>query len=131
MAVSVVLDTSAYSAFYRADIRLKPYFNGDNSLIVPLIVVGELRAGFALGNRQRDNNVLLNRFLNSPHVNTVGITDATTSIYASIFRGLHQAGRPIGTNDMWIAAIALEHNHPLLTLDTDFSHVPGLKLTPI
>ncbi|HUD08100.1 MAG TPA: PIN domain-containing protein [Candidatus Saccharimonadales bacterium] len=126
-----VLDTSAYSEFNRGDIRLRKWFLKDNEIIVPLIVVGELRAGFALGSKRKDNEVLLQKFLDSPNVDIVTITNTTTTLFAKIYSKLRQRCKPIGTNDMWIAAIALEHDSVLLTLDDDFDYVPDLKLANI
>src|ERR1700677_4535637 len=129
--MSFTLDTSAYSAFNRGDKRLRKWFNADNEIIMPNIVVGELRAGFAAGNRQKENEELLQRFLDSPNVSIVTITDKTTQIYADVYLKLRQKGKPIGTNDMWIAAISVELDVSLLTTDTDFAYVPGLGLVKI
>jgi len=129
--MSFTLDTSAYSAFNRGDKRLRKWFNSDNEIIMPNIVVGELRAGFAAGNRREENEQLLQRFLDSPNVSIVTITDKTTQVYADIYLKLRQKGKPIGTNDMWIAAMSLELDVSLLTTDTDFAHVPGLVLVKI
>ncbi len=128
MAVKYVLDTSAFSAFNRGDARLQSWINVQHEIIVPLVVVGELRAGFAAGARQQVNESLLRRFLDTAHVSVVTISDATTVFYADIFAALRRKGRPINVNDMWIAALALEHNCPVLTLDSDFAHVPALEL---
>ncbi len=126
-----VLDTSAYSAFNRGDVRLRPWFSADREIITPLVVLGELRAGFATGNRRDENERLLQRFLDTPTVTTVTITDTTTRLFAATYLGLRQAGKPIGTNDIWIAALALEHDAPLLTLDADFSNITRLSLVKI
>lgn len=128
MAVKFVLDTSAYSAFNRGDGRLKKWINADNEIFVPLVVVGELRAGFAVGTKTKQNEELLRRFLDSPGVSATTITDKTTSAYAGVFSELRKVGKPIGTNDIWIAAICKELDISLLTLDNDFSFVPGLEL---
>lgn len=122
-----VLDTSAYSAFNRGDHRLKKLIRAENEIAIPLIVVGELRAGFALGNQSDVNEGLLRRFLDSPNVITLTLSDKTTMLFADIFLKLRQAGTPIGTNDMWIAAMALEHGQAILTLDKDFAHIRNLK----
>ncbi len=130
--MTIVIDTSAFSAFGRGnEARLTPWFKPEHQIFMPLIVVGELRAGFAAGNKQRENEKLLQQFLDAPNVNTLIISDATTKIYAELFYKLRQAGTPVGTNDMWIAALALEHDTQLLTLDTDFNHVEGLLLVEI
>jgi len=123
-----ILDTSAYSEFNRGNEKLKQWFQSDHEIIVPLIVVGELRAGFAAGDRRDDNEQLLQRFLDSPNVHTVTITDASTHLFAQTYLMLRRAGTPVGTNDLWIAAISVEHQCPLLTVDSDFSRIKALKL---
>ncbi len=112
-----LLDTSAYSAFNRGDAKLKQYFNALDEILVPLIVIGELRAGFAAGTKCQQNEVLLRQFLDAPSVSSVSITDKSTQLFADVYLRLRKAGTPIGTNDIWIAALCLEHSLPLLTLD--------------
>lgn len=123
----IMIDTSAYSAFNRGDVRLKPYIVPNVSLLLPLIVVGELRAGFASGSRWQENEKLLRRFMDMPNVSMVTLKDQTTELFASLYAELRAAGTPMGTNDIWIAALAVEHEAELLTLDADFCRVPGLK----
>ena len=125
------LDTSAFSDFNRGDSRLKKWFRTENEILISQIVIGELRAGFAAGNRREANEQLLQKFLDSPSVRTVSITDATTKLFAEIYLKLRKAGTPIGTNDMWIASLTLEHDVPLLTTDSDFANVPDLMLVNI
>ena len=125
------LDTSAYSDFNRGDKRLREWFVAGNEILISQVVIGELRAGFANGNRREVNEKLLQKFLDSPIIRTVTLTDKTTKLYAEIYLRLRMAGTPIGTNDMWIAAMSLEHDVPLLTTDTDFSYVPDLMLVKI
>lgn len=127
----IVLDTSAYSAFNRGDNRLKQFFDDSVQIIVPQIVVGELRAGFALGSMAEQNEKLLQRFLDSPNVHIISISDATTKLFAAIFYQLRKSGRPTGSNDIWIAALALEHDGLLVTLDSDFENVPDLMIAQL
>lgn len=124
----LLLDTSAYSGFNRGDKRLKDYFRPDIEILVPLIIIGELRAGFALGSKQEENEALLQKLLDSPNVSTVTISDNTTKLFAAIFKRLKLAGTPFNTNDMWIAALALEYDCLLVTLDSDFKRVPDLLI---
>ena len=71
---------------------------------------------------------LLDEFLDDPAVAIVPCTDETADYYARIFRTLKGNGTPLPTNDMWIAAAALEHGAAVLSSDGHFSHVPMLKL---
>ena len=127
----LLLDTSAYSGFNRGDKRLKDYFRPDIEILVPLIIIGELRAGFAQGTRKEENEALLQKLLDSSNVSTVTISDKTTKLFAAIFKRLKLAGTPINTNDMWIAALALEYDCLLVTLDSDFKRVPDLLIAQI
>lgn len=126
--MTLSLDTSAYSDFNRGDSRLKEWFIVDNEILISQVVIGELRAGFANGNQRGVNEQLLQKFLDSPNVRAVTLTDKTSKLYAEIYLRLRKAGTPVGTNDMWIAAMSLEHDASLLTTDTDFSYVPDLVL---
>lgn len=130
--MKIIVDTSAYSALNRGgNPALHRKFTTKNELLVPTIVIGELRVGFKLGSRQSVNEELLQRFLDSTNVSTVTPGDTTTHLYAKVFAQLRKVGRPIGTNDMWIAALAMEHGCSLLTLDSDFASVAGLKLVKL
>jgi len=130
-STKLVLDTSAYSAFNRGDKRLKEFFQTDNEILVPFIVIGELRAGFSLGTKSKENEVLLQKLLDSSNVSTITISDKTTRLFAAIFQRLKLAGTPINTNDIWIAALTLEHDCLLLTLDSDFNRVTDLLVAKI
>lgn len=126
--MKIIIDTSAYSNFNRGDINLRKWFITSNELLIPIIVIGELKAGFKAGNKSIDNDSILQRFIDSSNVNVINLSDSTTNHYAEIFIGLRKLGKPIGTNDMWIAALSLEHKAPLLTSDTHFKHIKNLKI---
>ena len=95
------------------------------------MVVGELRAGFASCARRNKNEQLLRRFLDTPNVSTVNTSDATTLAFANISMQFRKSGTPIGTNDLWIAALAFEHNVPVLTSDSDFLRVKNIEVIKV
>ena len=70
----------------------------------------------------------LDQFLDSPRVYTIAIDDETAEFYAQIFSELRLKGRPIPSNDLWIAASALQHGLALASYDEHFSHISGLLL---
>ena len=131
MALKYAIDTSAYSAFNRNQHSLERFINQDSKIFVPLTVIGELRAGFKAGKRERDNELLLSDFLNLPNVTILRLGEKTTENYADIYIQLRSIGKPIGTNDIWIAATCLEHKLPLLTLDSHFRQIKNLDLIDI
>ena len=125
------IDTDAYSALNKGDARLKHWINRRHDIVVPIIVVGELRSGFAAGSQRQRNEQLLQSLLDAPNVEVLSLSLKTTEQLADVFTYLKRVGKPINTNDIWIAALCLEHNLPLLTLDKHFAAVPSLKLLKI
>jgi len=53
--------------------------------------------------------------------------ESTTRCYADISLELRQAGRPIPTNDIWIAALCRQHELPLLSRDRHFDTLSGIQ----
>ena len=123
-----ILDTSAYSAFNRGDQRLRPWFVSEHTIKVPLIVIGELRAGFAAGSRTAENEQLLERFLDSANVELLSLTLETTKRFTELFKQIRTNRTAISTNDLWIASLALEHDIPILTLDNDFQRIKRIRV---
>lgn len=122
----VILDTSAYSAFMRGHAALTAALQEADDIALNPIILGELRTGFLLGRHRRKNEDELARFLASSRVRIVAI-DAETSIrYAVIVAALRRSGRPIPTNDVWIAASAMQHGLGVLTTDPHYEQVPQI-----
>ena len=96
------------------------------SVLLPLIVVGELEAAFELGTRAAENRVALADFLAEPFVATLDVTRGVARRYGLAFASLRRAGTPIPVNDIWIAATTLDCGGSLLTFDTDFDRVQDL-----
>jgi len=122
----LTLDTSAYSAFKRNHSEVAQRLRRAREIIVPTIVLGELLGGFEVGGRAPRNRDELRHFLESPRVRLAAITRDTAERYAVIYASLRASGHPIPTNDLWIAASAMEHGTELVTLDRDFRHVPQI-----
>jgi tRNA(fMet)-specific endonuclease VapC len=119
----LLVDTSAYSAFMRGHGDTKVALQEADEIFVNSIVLGELSAGFMKGRRRRRNEDELNRFLASPRVKLLDVTEETAERYAIILNSLWQAGTPIPTNDIWIAASAMEYGLELLTADEHYQKV--------
>jgi tRNA(fMet)-specific endonuclease VapC len=94
---------------------------------VPVFVLGELLAGFRLGTKEKPNRQLLERFLTKPTVAILDATRETAEYFGLIKSTLKKAGQPIPLNDVWIAAQALETGSVLITYDSHFAIVPGLR----
>jgi tRNA(fMet)-specific endonuclease VapC len=124
--VRILLDTSAYSQLARGHRRVATLVRSASSLAFSTIVVGELLAGFRRGARLRENLAELERFLRQPRVLLVPVTWTTADRFGRIAAALRRRGTPIPSNDIWIAAHALETGTELIAFDDHFRYVDGL-----
>ncbi len=122
----VMLDTNAYTAFRAGDARVRDRIARADAVGFSAIVAGELLYGFRHGARTGENLADLERFLASPWVRFLEVGYITADRFGRISASLRRSGTPIPTNDIWIAAQALEHGADLLSFDRHFEHVPGL-----
>jgi tRNA(fMet)-specific endonuclease VapC len=120
----VALDTNRYTDLSRGDGLIVSLVATADEIWLPFVVLGELRAGFAAGSQdarnEARNEAVLRRFLLKPGVGILYAGEQTTHHYANVFRQLRKQGTPIPTNDMWIAALVLEHSLVLCARDAHF-----------
>ena len=129
MAVrDVLLDTNAYAAFKRGMPEAVEVIAHTPRIGINSVVLGELLSGFAVGTREVENRQELELFLASQRVHQLVIDAATAAQYAVVYRELRHRGRPIPTNDMWIAASALQHGFAVFSDDGHFHEVSGLHV---
>jgi predicted nucleic acid-binding protein len=124
--VRIALDTNRVTDLFRGDIALAEQLTTCDEIWIPLIVLGEIKAGFYGGTQQRRNEVLLNGLLLKPTVAVLVPGRETAEHYARLFVQLRRTGTPIPDNDLWIAALVLEHNLLLVTRDKHFERIPQL-----
>ena len=121
-----VIDTNIYSAFKTNHSPTVDRFREAEKIVVCSTVHGELLAGFKCGSRENKNTVELETFLDRPRVSYVTTDASTAEFYAEIFKRLRAKGTPIPTNDMWIAASAMQHGLAVCTRDKHFRNIEGL-----
>lgn len=122
------LDTNAYTAFQLGHgASVKALVDTAELIGMPFVVDAELRAGFKKGEHTKDNYAKLQRFQMSDRVFVLWPDAMTGELYARVWAELSAAGKPIPTNDIWIAAICLQHHLPLATADRHFKQVPLLQ----
>jgi len=127
--VKVLIDTSAYSKLGRGHTGIAFRVRRAEAVLISSVVAGELLGGFRRGTRFEDNFAELERLLAQPRVEVLPVTWTTADRYGRIYASLRRKGTPIPTNDMWIAAHAMEHGAELLSPDPHFQHVEGLVWT--
>ena len=127
MAVAgILLDTNAYVAFKREAPGAVEIIRYVPSIAISSIVLGELLSGFAIGTREAVNRQELAQFLASDRVRVLAVDDGTADHYAAVYRMLRRKGKPIPTNDMWLAAAALQHDLAVFSYDDHFQAVDGI-----
>jgi tRNA(fMet)-specific endonuclease VapC len=120
------LDTSAYSHFRRGHPAAVQAICGARRVGMPVIVLGELRAGFRLGEHRADNERELSEFLAQPVVDVMDVDSEAATHFADLYAELRRQGTPVPSNDLWIAAIALRDGATVLTFDAHFSAMPRI-----
>lgn len=127
----LALDTNAYRLVMEANDAAVQLVRASDLVLMPVPVIAELRFGFLHGTKGRRNEATLARFLDSPRVECLVCDEDTTKVYAGLKLQLKRQGTPIPINDVWIAALALQHDAALLTLDSDFDRLPQLRRAAI
>jgi len=124
--VKLALDTNRYTDLCRGNASVVESIERADEVWLPFIVLGELRAGFAVGSQGPRNEAALRRFLLKPGVGLLYADEQTTHHYAGVYRQLRKQGNPIPTNDMWIAALVLQHSLVLFAREAHFDALPQL-----
>jgi tRNA(fMet)-specific endonuclease VapC len=122
----LALDTNRYTDLCREVDEVIALVEHAEAVFLPFPVIAELRAGFSIGKRGAENERILRRFLMKPGVTVLFADDQTTHHYAAIFRQLRRQGTPIPINDIWIAALVLQHDLVLCARDQHFDHLPQI-----
>jgi tRNA(fMet)-specific endonuclease VapC len=120
------LDTVAYSHFKRGEEKVTRMLDRAEWIGVPAIVIGELWAGFAQGSRLQSNIAELDEFLALPVVETLVVDRQVAEIFGEIIADLRRNGRPVPTNDIWIAATCARAGATLLTWGAHFRLIPRI-----
>lgn len=126
--MKLAVDTNRYRDFCVGLPDVVSSFRAADRIFMPFVVLAELRAGFACGTLARRNERVLNLFLDRPRVEILSADEQTTFHYARLFAQLRQQGTPIPTNDLWIAALVVQHSLSLCTRDRHFSHLPQIPI---
>jgi tRNA(fMet)-specific endonuclease VapC len=122
----LLLDTSAYVALVGGHPAIADEASHAERLFLSPVVLGELLAGFRKGTRYEGNAAVLEAFLGKPGVAVLSIDEETADRYAILHEWLRRAGRPIPSNDLWIAASAFQHGLRVLTTDRHFTGIPQI-----
>ncbi len=120
----MIIDTNALSALAVGDPDVVRLIRTSGRHQLPVIVLGEYRFGLL---RSRDR-LKIEAWLAEleGECDVLDLTRSTANCYAEIREELRALGRPLPENDIWIAALAREHQLAILSRDKRFDHIPGL-----
>ena len=121
----MILDTNALSAWAEGLATVEAALRSADRLVVPSVVLGEYYFGIRQSRHRIRYEEWLRRYLPLAEVATV--TSATADAYADIRLQLKRVGKPIPANDAWIAALARQHALSVLSNDTHFDLVDGIR----
>lgn len=126
MALRIAIDVNRYVDFARGIDEAVACVRRAGQIYLPFVVLAELRAGFRAGRRASANEAVLSSFLQSDRVTVLLPDEQTTHVYAEVFTQLRAAGTPIPTNDLWIAALVIQHDLVLFSRDCHFDVLPQI-----
>ena len=121
----MIVDTNALSAIVDGDPAIAVVIRKAESLALTPIVLGEYRFGILQSARKARHEEWLEE--NVRFYRLLDVNAETSRQYAHVRLALKKAGRPIPSNDLWIAALCRQHQLPVLSRDAHFDHVPGLR----
>jgi len=124
--VRILIDSNRFIDFCAGELEVVDAFEQAALVVVPFIVLAEIRVG-AQSIKRGDTQVrILGELLQQPGVRVVHSSDSTTHHYATLYARLRKADTPIPTNDLWIAALAIEHSLVLYSRDAHFDLIPSI-----
>jgi len=124
----LLIDTNIYSYALKGDDGVVEVLKKSEQIGISVISIGELLSGFKGGGREQKNREELGIFIDSPRVVVHSVDEDTSEFYAEILNNLREIGRPVPTNDIWIAAVAFQNGLKLFTKDEHFKAIAGLSL---
>ena len=122
----LLIDTNIYSYALKGDPEVVSILRKVSLIGISVVSIGELLSGFKGGNKIAENREELEIFLDSPRVQVYQIDDETAEYYSEVLNNLKKIGKPVPTNDIWIAATAFQHGLKLFSKDKHFQNIPGL-----
>jgi tRNA(fMet)-specific endonuclease VapC len=121
-----IADSNIVIDIFNGNKKFADKFSGQKEILIPVIVIGELYTGInRVVNKAKHLKKLID-FL--PLCKVINIDMDTAKIYGELVAALYRKGKPLPTNDIWIAATAIQHSLTVATKDNHFQEIDGLLL---
>lgn len=124
--MKILIDSNRFIDFCEGQPDIVDAFEQADLLVIPFVVLTEIRVGGLTVKRGEAQVRILHELVQQPGVRVAHSTDTTAHHYASLYARLRKAGTPIPTNDLWIAALAIEHSLVLYSRDAHFDLIPTI-----
>ena len=124
----MLLDTDVVIAFFRGDAGAGKALRDAERILIPVTVVGELLAGARKGGRMEQETARIEALIAAGQVLDCDLE--TAHHYAAVRDELRRRGRPMPENDVWIVALARQHDLVLASRDRHFDEIQGLRRDP-
>ncbi len=125
----ISLDTNIVIRLFKNDKAVINLLSRKSKIYLPVPVTAELLFAAKNSGRPKENLKTYNEFIDTCRV--LNITRKTADQYSAIRLKLKQKGRPIPENDLWIAAVCIENNLPIITADEHFDNIEGLEVVKV
>ena len=125
MSGRYLLDTNIIIALLADEEAVKNNLAQSNEVFIPSNAIGELYYGARKSGRVQANLARVDELIANSTM--LGCDAETARQYGEVKNQLRLKGRPLPENDIWIAAIALQHNLVLVTRDAHFQQVENLQ----
>ncbi|MFB6306149.1 MAG: type II toxin-antitoxin system VapC family toxin [Flavobacteriales bacterium] len=125
---SIIVDTNTYASFKRGNPFAVDIMKRAREIVFTPVVLGELYSGFNLSKKQKENLSEFNELLKNEKVEMVNINETTSKYYANIYKELKYKGKPIPSNDIWIAASAMEFDFNVFSNDKHFNFINDIRV---
>ena len=122
----LAVDTNAVIAYREGISAVCNLINRADIIFLPSVVLGELMYGVFNSTKLEKNEKDITKFADNSVI--IPIDEAVAIRYARVRSDLKKMGRPIPENYIWISAICLELNVPLMSEDGHFDNIRGLKV---
>ena len=126
MNIRLVLDTSAVLAYFQGSDAARQAMNRAEMVYLPSVSVGELYFGARKCSRPAQEEAKIEAIID--RTEAINVEYATARVYGAIIHQLESEGERIPLNDIWIAAMTMQHGFTLLARDAHFARIEGLKL---
>ena len=126
MNTRIALDTSAVMAYFQGSDAAREAMNQAEVVYLPSVSVGELFFGARKCSRPAQEEVKIEAIID--RTEAINVNYATARVYGAVIHQLESEGKRIPLNDIWIAAMAMQHGCTLLARDAHFARIEGLNL---